>query len=175
MCPSFYHLPAAYHSRASSVVVSGTPIRRPKGQYAVDGKVVAGVCQRLDFEVEFAAVIGRGNEMGTAIDVNQAEEHIFGVVLLNDWSVRDIFWWESRPLGAFAGKNFATSISPWIVPLEALEPFRTTPKHPVSIVDSACVSVLIKRFWQRDLLPYLTETRKDSAFDIPVQVTMTSK
>lgn len=133
VCPSFYHLPVAYHGRASSVVISGTPFRRPKGQFLTEGKLLSDACQKLDFEVEFAAFIGRGNEMGSSIDVDHAEDHIFGLVLMNDWSARDIQFWESAPLGPFNGKNFCTTISPWIVPLEALEPFRIAPKQPVSI------------------------------------------
>jgi fumarylacetoacetase len=97
-----------------------------------DKKPMFGSCQKLDFEVEFAAFIGRGNEMGEPINVNEAENHIFGVVLMNDWSARDIQMWESAPLGPFNGKNFCTTISPWVVPLEALEPFRTESLRPVS-------------------------------------------
>ena len=102
-------------------------MRRPKGQILVDGKPTYDNCRKLDFEVEFAAFIGRGNEAGDEIQVNDAEDHIFGVVLMNDWSARDIQEWESVPLGPFNGKNFCTTVSPWIVPLEALEPFRATP------------------------------------------------
>ena len=117
----------AYHGRASSVVVSGTSFRRPNGQYFVDGKAVFGPTRKLDFEVEFAAFIAKGNQHGEPIDVDAAEEHIFGFVLLNDWSARDIQKWEAIPLGPFNGKNFCTTISPWIVTLEALEPFRAEP------------------------------------------------
>jgi fumarylacetoacetase len=97
-----------------------------------ENKPIFGPCQKLDFEVEFAAFIGQGNEMGEPVDVNNAENHIFGVVLMNDWSARDIQIWESAPLGPFNGKNFCTTISPWIVPLEALEPFQTDSLRPVS-------------------------------------------
>jgi fumarylacetoacetase len=124
-------LPIAYHGRSSSVVVSGTPFHRPNGQFRVDGKVVSRACQQLDFEVEFALVVGQGSEMGSQIHVDDAEDHIFGVVLMNDWSARDIQMWEASLIGPFNGKNFCTTISPWIVPLDALEPFRTTPKMPV--------------------------------------------
>ncbi len=123
--PGFWDAPAGYHGRSSSVVVSDTPVHRPKGQYRVDGKAVSGLCQKLDFEVEFAAVVGRASQMGQAVDVDQAEDHIFGFVLLNDWSARDFQKNESS--GPFTCKNFATQISPWIVPLEALQPFRVPP------------------------------------------------
>jgi len=122
LVPPFWDQPTAYHGRASSVVVSGTPVRRPKGQWRVDGKAVSGPCEKLDFEVEFAAVIGKGSQFGEAIDVDHAEDHIFGFVLLNDWSARD--FQKNEGTGPFTCKNFATSISPWIVPFEALEPFR---------------------------------------------------
>lgn len=108
------------------MVVSGTPIHRPKGQTRVDGATVSGLCKNLDFEVEFAAFISVGNEFGSAIPVDQAEDHIFGFVLLNDWSARDF---QKNEISAFTCKNFATSISPWIVPLDALEPFRTAPTN----------------------------------------------
>lgn len=106
-------------------MISGTPVHRPKGQYRVEGQAKSGLCQKLDFEVEFAAVIGQGSEFGRAIDVEQAEDHIFGFVLLNDWSARD--FQKNEPAGPFTCKNFATQISPWIVPFEALEPFRVPP------------------------------------------------
>lgn len=121
-----------YAGRASSIVVSGTPVRRPKGQFVVNKTPTFGPCQNLDFEVEFAAFIGQGNDMGSSIDVDEAENYIFGFVLMNDWSARDIQVWESTPLGPFNGKNFATTVSPWIVPLEALEQFREKPVKLVS-------------------------------------------
>jgi fumarylacetoacetase len=128
---NYFSIPVGYHGRASSVVVSGTPFRRPMGQLLSDDKKpMFGPCQKLDFEVEFAAFIGTGNEMGEPIDVNEADNHIFGVVLMNDWSARDIQMWESAPLGPFNGKNFCTTISPWVVTLEALEPFRTESLEP---------------------------------------------
>ena len=130
---NYFSLPVGYHGRASSVVVSGTPFRRPMGQMlSDDNKPLFGPCQKLDFEVEFAAFVGKGNEMGEPVDVNDAEDHIFGVVLMNDWSARDIQIWESAPLGPFNGKNFCTTISPWVVSLEALEPFRVESLRPVS-------------------------------------------
>ena len=121
----------AYHGRASSIVVSETPVRRPKGQYPCDGIPTFGPCQKLDFEVEFAALVGRGSPLGSNIDVKSAEDHVFGFVLLNDWSARDIQQWESTPLGPFNGKNFCTTVSPWIVTLDALEAFRGTPQRAV--------------------------------------------
>lgn len=126
LMPNWLHLPVAYHGRASSVVVSGTPIYRPRGQVQiVDQEVpVFSPCRLLDFELEMGFFTGPGSELGHPIDVNSAYEHIFGLVLVNDWSARDIQKWEYQPLGPFNGKNFATSISPWVVPLEALEPFR---------------------------------------------------
>lgn len=132
LAESFLSQPIGYHGRASSIVVAGTPIQRPNGQFIVNGVEVVGPSRKLDFEVEFAAFIGQGNEMGSAISVKEAEDHIFGVVLMNDWSARDIQLREATPLGPFNGKNFATTISPWVVPLEALEPFRTPPLCPVS-------------------------------------------
>jgi fumarylacetoacetase len=124
--------PIGYQGRASSVVISGTSVRRPKGQFLLDNNPIFGNCQKLDFEVEFAAFIGQGSEHGSSIHVDEAEDHIFGFVIMNDWSARDIQIWESSPLGPFNGKNFATTISPWIVPLEALEPFREPPVSSVS-------------------------------------------
>lgn len=130
---SFFNMPLGYSGRASSVVPSGTPVRRPRGQFITsEQQPKFGPCEKLDFEVEFAAVIGKGNELGQPIDVKDAEEHIFGCVLLNDWSARDIQMAESTPLGPFNGKNFSTSISPWIVTLDALEPFRTKNLRSVS-------------------------------------------
>jgi fumarylacetoacetase len=129
--PNFKWLPVAYHGRASSVVVSGTPIRRPHGQRADNpaGPPVFGPTKRLDYELELGAFLGPGNPLGEPIPITEAAEHIFGVCLLNDWSARDIQAWEYQPLGPFLSKSFATSISPWVVPLEALEPFRR-PQHP---------------------------------------------
>ncbi len=126
--PNWLHLPVAYHGRASSVVVSGTDVRRPCGQYKPESAAAPmfGPTRSLDFELEVAAFVGPGNELGRPIPITTAREHLFGLVLLNDWSARDIQAWEYVPLGPFLAKNFATSLSPWVVPLEALEPFRTT-------------------------------------------------
>jgi fumarylacetoacetase len=127
LMPNWLHLPVAYHSRASSVVVSGTDVRRPRGQFKPDADPAPtfGPTRALDFELEVAAFVGPGNELGRPVPVGEADEHLFGLVLLNDWSARDVQAWEYVPLGPFLAKNFATSISPWVVPLEALEPFRT--------------------------------------------------
>jgi fumarylacetoacetase len=126
LLPNWLHVPIAYNGRASSVVVSGTPIRRPKGQLkAPDAeRPVFGATRKLDFELETAFIVGEGNALGEPIAVGEAERHIFGLVLMNDWSARDIQQWEYVPLGPFNSKTFGTSISPWIVTLDALEPFR---------------------------------------------------
>ena len=124
LLPNWRHLPVGYHGRASSVVISGTPIRRPHGQLPTERAPVFGPTQRLDIELELGFITGPGNELGTSISTADAPDHVFGFVLVNDWSARDIQRWEYQPLGPFLGKSFATSISPWVVPLAALEPFR---------------------------------------------------
>jgi len=126
LLPNYKWLPIGYHGRASSVVVSGTPIRRPSGQVKPADQEAPrfGPSTRLDYEVELGFVVGRGNALGSAVPVNKAGSHVFGVVLLNDWSARDIQAWEYQPLGPFLAKSFATTISPWIVTMEALAPFR---------------------------------------------------
>jgi fumarylacetoacetase len=134
LMPNWLHLPVAYHGRASSVVVSGTDVRRPRGQSKPESAAAPlfGPSKSLDFELETAVFVGPGNELGVPVPVGRAEEHVFGMVLLNDWSARDVQAWEYVPLGPFLAKNFASSISPWVVPLEALEPFRTAgpTQHP---------------------------------------------
>ncbi len=127
LMPNWVHLPVAYHGRASSIVPTGVDIRRPNGQTKPDDAAspVFGPSKSLDFELELGFFIGPGNEMGRPISVGQAAEHIFGMVLVNDWSARDLQKWEYVPLVPFLAKNFATSISPWVVPMDALEPFRT--------------------------------------------------
>ena len=123
--PNWLHLPVGYHGRASSVVVSGTDVRRPNGQLKPDdGPPTFGPSRLLDFELEMGFFTGPGNALGTPIPIGEAEQHIFGLVLVNDWSARDIQKWEYVPLGPFLGKSFATTISPWVVPLAALAPFR---------------------------------------------------
>jgi fumarylacetoacetase len=154
LTPNYRHHPIAYHGRASSIVVSGTPIRRPSGQL---GEGVFGVTRELDYELEIGAFLGPGNSMGEAIPIDRAEEHIAGICLVNDWSARDIQRWEYQPLGPFLGKNFATSISPWMVTLEALEPFRTRPpRHEAPV------------------LPYLKSAR-ENAFEITLEVRIKSR
>jgi fumarylacetoacetase len=126
LMPNWLHLPVAYHGRASSVVVSGTDIVRPKGQTKTPDaeKPTFGPSQRMDIELEMGFFIGSGNNLSEAVPIDKAYEHIFGMVLVNDWSARDIQTWEYVPLGPFLAKNFATSISPWVVTMEALEPFK---------------------------------------------------
>ncbi len=152
--PNWLHIPIGYNGRASTVVVSGTEITRPNGQLkAPDAEAPHfGPCQRLDIELEMGAIVGTSTEMGQPITIDQADEMIFGYVLLNDWSARDIQAWEYQPLGPFQAKAFATSISPWIVTRDALEPFRTsTPER------------------EKDLLPYLRES-KPGLYDIELSV-----
>lgn len=123
--PNWLHLPVGYHGRASSVVVSGTDVVRPKGQLKPeDGPPTFGPSRLMDFELELGVLVGHGNEMGHPIPIQEAADHLFGVVLVNDWSARDIQKWEYVPLGPFLGKSFATSVSPWVTPYEALAPFR---------------------------------------------------
>ena len=126
LMPNWLHLPVGYHGRASSVVLNGTEIVRPKGQSkAPDMSAPSfGDSKRMDFELEMGVFVGTGNNLGDTVSVKDAEEHIFGLALVNDWSARDIQAWEYQPLGPFLAKNFATTVSPWIITLEALEPFR---------------------------------------------------
>lgn len=126
LLPNWRHMPVAYHGRSSSITVSETPVRRPKGQTKPkDADLPSfGPTQRLDFELEMAFIIGRETQLGESIPVDTAEDFIFGLVLFNDWSARDIQQWEYVPLGPFLGKNFTSSMSPWVVTLEALELFR---------------------------------------------------
>ncbi len=157
--PNWLHIPIGYNGRASSVVVSGTDIVRPNGQTkAPDADMPSfGPSKRLDIELEMGAIVGTASELGRPITVAEADDMIFGYVLLNDWSARDIQAWEYQPLGPFQAKAFATSISPWIVTKAALEPFRTsTPQR------------------EKDLLPYLREPGP-MLYDIDLQVTMAPK
>lgn len=125
LLPNWKHLPVGYHGRASSIIVSGVDIHRPKGQTKpADGAPVFGPSRRMDFELEMGFIIGKETEIGDSISTGNAEEYIFGMALFNDWSARDIQKWEYVPLGPFLGKSFASSISPWIVTLEALDAFR---------------------------------------------------
>ncbi|SEF66194.1 fumarylacetoacetate hydrolase [Halpernia humi] len=138
LLPNWKHLPVGYHGRASSIVISGVEIHRPKGQTKPKDAVspIFGPSQQLDFELEMGFIVNENTEMGDSISVENAEDSIFGMVLFNDWSARDIQSWEYVPLGPFLGKNFGSSISPWIVTLEALVPFRTaSPKQDPEVLD----------------------------------------
>ena len=154
LLPNWVHLPVGYHGRASSIIPSGTPIHRPKGQYKDPDmeKPSFGPSRRLDFELEMAFITGKSTKMGESISTADAENYIFGFVLFNDWSARDVQAWEYVPLGPFLGKSFASSISPWVVTLEALEPFRTASPKP-----------------EVELLPYL-QCAEEHAFDINLEV-----
>jgi fumarylacetoacetase len=154
LMPNWLHIPVAYHGRSSSIVVSGTNIHRPYGQSLPNGETtpIFEPSKRLDMELEMAFITTAANELGKPIDINEAEEYIFGMVLLNDWSARDIQKWEYVPLGPFLGKNFASTISPWIVTLDALEPFRCeSPKQDFTP------------------LPYLQQKKTNNSFDIKLQ------
>jgi fumarylacetoacetase len=157
---NFKHLPLGYHGRASSIVPSGTAVKRPWGQLKEGREAAYAPCQRLDYEMELAAFVGPGNEMGVPIPVDVASGHLFGLVVLNDWSARDVQKWEYVPLGPFNAKNFATTISPWVVTLAALEPYRVA--APERAVDDPQV------------LPYLKSVH-DFAFDITVEVSIRSE
>jgi fumarylacetoacetase len=152
--PNWLHLPIGYNGRASTVVVSGTDIHRPWGQLKPAAAEVpyCGPSRRLDLELEMGAIVGTGSSMGRPITVAQADAMIFGYVLLNDWSARDIQAWEYQPLGPFQAKAFGTSISPWIVTREALEPFRCSTPHR-----------------EQELLPYLREPGP-MLYDIALEV-----
>jgi fumarylacetoacetase len=161
LLPNYKWVPIAYHGRASSIVASGSPIQRPWGQIAANpsGPPEFAPTARLDYELELGAFIGPGNRRGEPIPIAKAEDHVFGVCLLNDWSARDIQSWEYQPLGPFLSKNFATTVSPWVVTLEALEPFRRASlPRPES---------------DPQPLPYLRETRP-GAFAITLEVWLRS-
>ena len=138
LLPNWKHIPVGYHGRSSSIVVSGTPIHRPKGQQKPNDNEppVFGPCKLLDFELEMAFVTYNGKAMGQSISTKEADDYIFGMCIFNDWSARDIQKWEYVPLGPFLAKNFASSISPWIVTLDALEPFRVSgPEQEPKVFD----------------------------------------
>jgi fumarylacetoacetase len=161
LLPNYKHVPIGYHGRASSLVPSGTPIRRPRGQSKLPDAdtPVFGPTRSLDYEAEIGFFVGPGNALGVPIPAAVAEEHIFGFCLVNDWSARDIQSWEYQPLGPFLGKSFATTLSPWIVPLDALAPFRV-PVSPRPAGDPAP-------------LPYL-ESRAET-FDLWIEVYITTE
>lgn len=156
LLPNWRHLPVAYHGRSSSIVVSGTNFHRPKGQMLnQSNEPVFSESKQLDFELEMAFIIGKDSLLGDAISTSNADDFIFGLVLFNDWSARDIQKWEYAPLGPFLGKNFASSISPWVITLEALQPFRID--GPVQVPQ---------------VLPYLDFTGS-SNYDIALEVGLT--
>ena len=134
LLPNYKWIPIGYHGRASSIEVSGQVFRRPWGQLKAPdaAEPVLGPCKRLDYELEMAIYIGRGNALGQPISIEEAEDHVFGLSLLNDWSARDIQGWEYQPLGPFLAKNFASTVSPWVITAEALAPFRSEFTRPQS-------------------------------------------
>jgi fumarylacetoacetase len=160
LLPNYKWVPIGYHGRASSIVISGTPVKRPSGQRKPPTAETPtyGPCAQLDYELEIGAIIGQGNALGSTIPVSDAAQHIFGLCLSNDWSARDIQAWEYQPLGPFLAKNFSTSISPWIVTLEALEPYRT--------------AAFARPEGDPHPLPYLTDEhdQQSGAFDISLDV-----
>lgn len=154
LLPNWRHIPIGYHGRSSSIVVSGTAFHRPKGQMMPPGNdhPVFGPSKLLDYELEMGFVIGKPTALGDSVSIGDAEDYIFGLILFNDWSARDIQSWEYVPLGPFLGKNFASTISPWVITLEALEPFRVTgPKQ------------------EPEVLPYL-QFEGDKNYDIQLEV-----
>ena len=159
LLPNWLHIPVGYHGRASSIILSGTNIYRPKGQQlpADSDTPTFGPCKLLDFELEMAFVTGQGKNLGESISTQEADDYIFGMCIFNDWSARDIQKWEYVPLGPFLGKSFASSISPWIVTLDALEPFRVSGEKQKPAV-----------------LPYL-EFEGDKNIDINLEVLVSSE
>lgn len=157
LLPNWKHIPVGYHGRASSIIVSGEPVYRPMGQTLPPNAnaPVFGPSKRLDFELEMAFITRNGKPLGERISTTEAEDYIFGMVIFNDWSARDIQKWEYVPLGPFLAKNFASTISPWIVTLDALEPFRVASPEQ-----------------NPEVLPYL-KARKDGNFDIQLSVSIT--
>ena len=160
--PNYMHLPVGYHGRASSVVVSGTSIRRPHGQVmdnpaAKNPKPIFTPSKRLDFELELGAFVCKANKMGEPVSIKEAEENIFGLVLMNDWSARDIQGWEMVPLGPFNSKNFGTSVSAWVVLMDALERFR------VRGIEN-----------ENEVLPYMREEKKENVYDLNLEVELKS-
>jgi fumarylacetoacetase len=163
LLPNYKYVPIGYHGRASSIAVSGAGIQRPCGQTkAADGEVVFGPSRSLDYELEVGLFVGPGNRLGEPIAIDDAERHVFGLCLVNDWSARDIQSWEYQPLGPFLAKSFATTISPWIVPLAALAPYR--------------VPVRARAEGDPRPLPYLKSDREEGAgIDLTLEVYLESK
>jgi fumarylacetoacetase len=164
LLPNYKWVPIGYHGRASSIVPSGTDVRRPRGQTrdGSEGAPIFGASKRLDYELEIGAFVGAGNALSTPVPLDEAEQHVFGLCLVNDWSARDIQAWEYQPLGPFLAKNFATTVSPWIVTLDALEPFRA----PARVRDPGDPLPL----------PYLSSenNRATGAFGITLEVSLVS-
>ena len=164
LLPNYKWVPIGYHGRASSLVVSGTPVTRPCGQLGGEGGAppVVGASRRLDYEAELGLYVGQGNTLGTTIPIDEASHHLFGLSLLNDWSARDIQAWEYQPLGPFLAKNFASTLSPWVVTFEALAPFR--------------VPAFTRPPGDPPPLPYLSnaDVRSHGGLDISVEVWLSS-
>ena len=160
LLPNYRHVPIGYHGRASSIVPTGTPVHRPMGQVSAkpEGPPTFVPTARLDYELEVGAVIGTGNALGTTVPLAEAESHLAGLVLVNDWSARDVQAWEYQPLGPFLAKNFATTISPWVVTLDALEPYR--------------VPARVRTAEEPLPLPYLTDAgdQAHGGFDLTLEV-----
>ncbi len=160
LLPNYKHVPIAYHGRASSFVISGTEVTRPKGQTVAGGSTTPtfGSTQMLDYEAEVGFFVGRGTALGETIAIEGAEEHLFGICLVNDWSARDIQSWEYQPLGPFLAKNFATTVSPWVVTWEALEPYR--------------VPAFFRPSGDPQALPYLSSERdrNEGGLDLNIEV-----
>jgi fumarylacetoacetase len=165
LLPNYKYVPIGYHGRASSLVPSGTPVRRPSGQSKPESVMEPsfGPSRRLDYELEVGFFVGGGNPLGDPIPIAEAESHLFGVCLVNDWSARDVQAWEYQPLGPFLAKSFATSLSPWVVTLEALEPFR--------------VPALIRPDGDPEPLPYLDDPRQRErgGVDIRLEASLASE
>jgi fumarylacetoacetase len=150
LLPNYKYIPIGYHGRASSIVTSGSEIRRPCGQTKpTEGEPVFVPTRALDYELEVGIFVGPGNPLGQGIPIAEAEDHIFGLCLVNDWSARDIQSWEYQPLGPFLAKSFATTISPWIIPLEALTPYRV-PARERAAGDPTLLAYLCSRTAERD-------------------------
>ena len=158
--PNYMHLPVGYHGRASSVVVSGTPIHRPWGQIlenpAKGPPPIHAPCRLLDFELELGAFVCHSNAMGEPVPIEKTEDSIFGLVLMNDWSARDVQSWEMAPLGPFNSKNFGTSISAWVLLTDALEPFKAKGIEN-----------------ETEVMPYMREKRKENVYDMNLEVSLT--
>lgn len=158
LLPNWKHIPIGYHGRASSIVVSGTPIQRPNGQFkpVTEPNPIFGASRQLDFELEIALILGKNTDLGEIVTITQAEDYMYGMAIFNDWSARDIQAWEYQPLGPFLGKNFGSSLSSWIVPMEALQPFYT----PAPVQDV-------------EVLPYLQQENRQN-IDMHLEVAIAS-